>query len=137
MRHWSGNKFCLQVDTFEVVKNNIFDMLGDLAQEFNSEQLDSLFSKFETISARPVTDAMKIMDVMRRFAASDTKVGDRLERIYIAVGSSKHPLLSCKSEHGLDNWVDGGTLQEDSNALQRSPTDYAYPYLTLAQVLGS
>lgn len=122
----------MQVDTFEVVKNNIFDMLGDLAQEFNSDQLDSLFSKFETISARPVTDAMKIMDVMRRFAASDTKVGDTLERIFIAAASSKHSLPSCKSKHGLDNWIDGGTLQEDHNALQRSPPDYAYPYLTFA-----
>ena len=72
----------VQVDTFEVVKNNIFDMLGDLAQDFNNEQLDSLFSKFEACSSRPVTDAMKIMDVMRRLAASDTKVSTSISAHY-------------------------------------------------------
>ena len=64
----------LQVDTFETVKNNVFDMLGDLAQDFNNEQLDVLFSKFEDCNGRPIPDAMKIMDLMRRLAKSDTKV---------------------------------------------------------------
>jgi len=63
-----------QVDTFEAVKNNIFDMLGDLAQDFNNEQLDLLFSKFKVNKGRPVPDSMKIMDLMRRLAKSDTKV---------------------------------------------------------------
>ena len=62
-----------QVDTFEAVKNNIFDMLGDLAQDFNDEQLDLLFSKFEVNKGRPVPDSIKIMDLMRRLAKSDTK----------------------------------------------------------------
>lgn len=64
----------MQVDTFETVKNNVFDMLGDLAQDFNNEQLDVLFSKFEDCNVRPVPDAMKIMDLMRRLAKCDTKV---------------------------------------------------------------
>lgn len=62
------------MDTFETVKNNVFDMLGDLAQDFNNEQLDVLFSKFEDCNVRPVPDAMKIMDLMRRLAKCDTKV---------------------------------------------------------------
>lgn len=49
-------------------------MLGDLAQDFNNEQLDVLFSKFEDCNVRPIPDAMKIMDLMRRLAKSDTKV---------------------------------------------------------------
>ena len=56
------------------MKNNVYDMLGDLAQDFNNEQLDTLFSKFEACTGRPVPDAMKIMDLMRRLAKSDTKV---------------------------------------------------------------
>lgn len=64
----------LQVDTFETVKNNVFDMLGDLAQDFNNEQLNVLFSKFKDCNVRPVPEAMKIMDLMRRLAKCDTKV---------------------------------------------------------------
>ena len=54
------------------MKNNVYDMLGDLAQDFNNQQLDALFSKFEACTGRP--DAMKIMDLMQRLAKSDTKV---------------------------------------------------------------
>lgn len=61
-----------QVDTFEAVKNNVYDMLGDLAQDLNNQQLDALFNKFEGCTGRQ--DAMKIMDLMRRLAKSDTKV---------------------------------------------------------------
>ena len=64
----------LQVDTFETVKNNVYNMLGELAQDFNAEQLDVLFKKFEACAGWPVPDAMKIMDLMRRLAKSDTKV---------------------------------------------------------------
>ena len=64
----------LQVDTFETVKDNVYDLLGDLAQDFNNEQLDILFSKFEDCNVRPVSNAMKVMDLMRRLAKHDTKV---------------------------------------------------------------
>lgn len=60
------------MDTFETVKNNVYDMLGALAQDFNAQQLDALFSKFEGCSGGQ--DATKIMDLMRRLAKSDTKV---------------------------------------------------------------
>ena len=86
------------MDTFEAVKNNIFDMLGDLAQDFNDEQLDLLFSKFEVNKGRPVPDSIKIMDLMRRLAKSDTKAPPPLptppvcslalrQAVYINIGS--------------------------------------------------
>ncbi len=67
------SKLVMQVDTFETVKDNVYDLLGDLAQDFNNEQLDILFSKFEDCNVRPVSNAMKVMDLMRRMAKHDTK----------------------------------------------------------------
>ena len=74
MREVQAQGIVLQVDTFETVKDNVYDLLGDLAQDFNNEQLDILFSKFEDCSVRPVSNAMKVMDLMRRLAKHDTKV---------------------------------------------------------------
>ena len=74
------------------MKNNVYDMLGDLAQDFNNEQLDTLFSKFEACTGKPLPDAMKIMDLMRRLAKSDTKVGLFSARSCGRVAAHKEPL---------------------------------------------
>lgn len=65
----------LQVDTFEAVKNNVYTMLGDLAQDFNGNQMDLLFNKFEACSSLSrQTDTVKVMNLIRQLAVSDSKV---------------------------------------------------------------
>lgn len=62
------------MDTFEVVKNNVYAMLGDLAMDFTDAQLDSLFHKFQGCTDWPLADTMKILALMRRLAAADNEV---------------------------------------------------------------
>ena len=45
--HKSMQATVQQVDTFETVKNNVYNMLGELAQDFTDTQLNVLFRKFE------------------------------------------------------------------------------------------
>eukprot|EP00245_Coleochaete_scutata_P011528 TRINITY_DN429_c0_g2_i1.p1 TRINITY_DN429_c0_g2~~TRINITY_DN429_c0_g2_i1.p1 ORF type:complete len:2250 (-),score=350.03 TRINITY_DN429_c0_g2_i1:694-7287(-) len=60
-------------DQFEAVKNNIFDLLADLAWSFSPEQLDSLFGRFERSQGRPAADIVKILQLIKKLARSDTK----------------------------------------------------------------
>ncbi|GBG68280.1 hypothetical protein CBR_g2828 [Chara braunii] len=60
-------------DQFEAVKNNIFDLLADLAWSFSPEQLDSLFGRFERSQGRPASDIVKILQLVKKLARSDTK----------------------------------------------------------------
>eukprot|EP00897_Mesotaenium_endlicherianum_P008194 jgi/Mesen1/7402/ME000388S06619 len=60
-------------DQFEVVKNNIFDLLADLAWSFSDAQLDSLFSRFEKTQGRTPADIVKILQLVKKLAESDTK----------------------------------------------------------------
>lgn len=81
-RAWPGHVAhswccCRQVDTFEAVKNNVYAMLGELAQDFDGNQMDLLFNKFEACSslASRQTDTMKVMNLVQQLAVSDSKVG--------------------------------------------------------------
>ena len=65
----------LQVDTFEAVKHNVYNMLGDLAQDFDSHQMDLLFTKFEGAQDWSVGDTLKVMELVAKLALADDKVG--------------------------------------------------------------
>lgn len=62
------------MDQFETVKDNVYAMLGDLAQDFTTEQLDMLFKKFEDSAVLLLADALKVVHLTRCLAKSDTKV---------------------------------------------------------------
>ena len=65
---------CVQVDTFEAVKNNVYSVLGDLAKDLAGPELDLLFSKFEACIGWPAPDALKAMDLLKQLAKSDAMV---------------------------------------------------------------
>ena len=65
---------CVQVDTFEAVKNNVYSVLGDLAKDLAGPELDLLFSKFEACIGWPAPDALKAMDLLKQLAKSDATV---------------------------------------------------------------
>ncbi|KAK3263467.1 Ubiquitin carboxyl-terminal hydrolase 24, partial [Cymbomonas tetramitiformis] len=58
-------------DTHEALKQNIFNMLADLARYFSSEQLDSLFNRFEHSMAASREDTPKILELAKKLAHSD------------------------------------------------------------------
>ncbi|CAI7873468.1 unnamed protein product, partial [Closterium sp. NIES-54] len=60
-------------DQFEAVKNNIFDLLAELAWSFSDEQLDSLFSRLQHIQGRSAADIAKLMQLVKKLARSDTR----------------------------------------------------------------
>ena len=62
------------MDTFEAVKNNVYAMLGDLAQDFNGHQMDLLFTKFEDAHSWSGPDASKVLDLVGKLAQADAKV---------------------------------------------------------------
>eukprot|EP00884_Botryococcus_braunii_P021288 jgi/Botrbrau1/7843/Bobra.9_2s0021.2 len=55
-------------------------MLGDLAQDFTTEQLDMVFNKFEDSAVWVLADALKVVHLTRCLAKSDTN-GARVERV--------------------------------------------------------
>lgn len=60
-------------DQFETVKANIFDLIADLAWSFSSEQLDSLFGRFERSQGQSASDIVKILTLVKKLARSDNK----------------------------------------------------------------
>lgn len=57
------------------MKNNVYAMLGDLAQDFNGNQMDLLFNKFQACShLSRQTDVVKVMNLVCQLAISDNKV---------------------------------------------------------------
>lgn len=62
------------MDQFETVKDNVYGMLGDLAQDFTTEQLDMVFNKFEDSAVWVLADALKVVHLTRCLAKSDTNV---------------------------------------------------------------
>ena len=71
---WPEDGACMQVDTFEAVKNNVYSVLGDLAKDLAGPELDLLFSKFEACVGWPAPDALKAMDLLKQLAKSDATV---------------------------------------------------------------
>mmetsp|Transcript_26886 Transcript_26886/g.88225 ORF Transcript_26886/g.88225 Transcript_26886/m.88225 type:complete len:2487 (+) Transcript_26886:54-7514(+) len=90
-------------DTFEAVRHNIFNLLADLSWHFSSEQLDSLFSKFEQSNGGRQADAAKILEVVRRLASGDQKgimaqrLLDLLWRMHLS-GEGPPEVLSALTE---------------------------------------
>ncbi|GIL73346.1 hypothetical protein Vretifemale_3533 [Volvox reticuliferus] len=62
-----------QEDTFDAVKTNVCHMIKQLAQHLRPQQLDLLFSKFENRKGRTLPDTLRLLDLLRRLAQSDTK----------------------------------------------------------------
>lgn len=62
-----------QEDTFDAVKTNVCHMIKQLAQHLRPQQLDLLFSKFENRKGRTLPDTLRLLDLLRRLALSDTK----------------------------------------------------------------
>ena len=73
----------LQVDTFEAVKNNVYNMLGDLAQNFDGKQMDLLFTKFEGAHTWAVADTLKVMDLVAKLALADDKARPALPVVVV------------------------------------------------------
>lgn len=63
-----------QVETFEVVKVNLYNTLGQLATVMDDVQLDLLFKKFEDSRSRPLPDTLRLFELLQRLVASDTRV---------------------------------------------------------------
>ena len=100
-RMHDGGVRWLQVDTFEAVKNNVYAMLGDLAQDFNGNQMDLLFNKFEacsSLSSRQ-TDTMKVMNLVQQLAVSDSKVLPGLQSPQILQLGAGCPPTCCWHSH--------------------------------------
>ena len=65
------------METFEVVKVNLYNTLGQLATVMDDAQLDLLFKKFEDSRSRPLPDTLRLFELLRRLVASDTRVRAR------------------------------------------------------------
>lgn len=63
-----------QVETFEVVKVNLYNTMGTLATVMDDEQLDLLFKKFEDSHSRPLPDTLRLFELLHRLVASDSRV---------------------------------------------------------------
>jgi hypothetical protein len=63
-----------QEDTFEGVKVNVYQILGDISASFSHQQMDMLFSKFQAAKSRPVPDTLLLLELCRRLAFSDKQV---------------------------------------------------------------
>lgn len=72
-----------KADTFDVVKNNVFGILGELAMGFTASQLDGLFARLEKCKGWPAADTLRLVELMRRFAKSDQRaiMADRVLRL--------------------------------------------------------
>ncbi|KAK9798582.1 hypothetical protein WJX73_003480 [Symbiochloris irregularis] len=109
-----------KVDTFEAVKNNVYAMLGDLAQDFNGNQMDLLFNKFEACSnLSRQTDVVKVMNLVCQLAVSDSKgalAGRILGLLWEMVMNPEAPPELSRS---------GGLV----DAIAHYGSDYAWDYM--------
>ena len=64
----------VQVETFEVVKVNLYNTLGALATVMDEAQLDLLFKKFEGSRSRPLSDTLRLFSLLQRLVVSDSRV---------------------------------------------------------------
>ena len=56
------------------MKTNVYDMLAQVASHFSPDQLDMLFSKFQPNKERSLLDTLKLAELLKRLAASDSEV---------------------------------------------------------------
>jgi hypothetical protein len=64
----------MQADQSVSVKDNVYAMLNYLAQDFTIDQLDLMFNKFEGSPVSVLADALKVVQLTRNLAKSDTNV---------------------------------------------------------------
>ena len=64
-----------QEGTFDVVKNNVYGMIEELAAGLSPQQLDLLFKKFEMHKGRSLSDTLRLLELLKKLATSDSKVG--------------------------------------------------------------
>lgn len=64
----------MQADQSVSVKDNVYAMLNHLAQDFTIDHLDLMFNKFEGSSVSLLADSLKVVQLTRNLAKSDTKV---------------------------------------------------------------
>lgn len=68
-----GRIAATQEDTFEAVKDNVYNLLGTLAMALGSVQLDVLFSKFESCGAGGVSGDAHLTHLLNKLIESDTQ----------------------------------------------------------------
>jgi hypothetical protein len=69
----------VQEDTYEAVKTNVYDMMAQVASHFSPDQLDMLFSKLQPNKERSLLDTLKLAELLKRLAASDSEVSASLQ----------------------------------------------------------
>ncbi|KAK9820599.1 hypothetical protein WJX72_012157 [[Myrmecia] bisecta] len=83
-----------KVDTFETVKNNVYAILGDLAQDFDRPQQQLLFQKLGQCDRMPLADRLRVMDLLRCLAETDKKaamINDVVELLWNITMSADAP----------------------------------------------
>ena len=64
----------LQAETFEVVKANLYQSLGQLATVMDDAHLDFLFQRFESARSRPLPDTLRLFGLLQQLVLSDSRV---------------------------------------------------------------
>eukprot|EP00798_Chlamydomonas_sp_ICE-L_P003512 gene3512-13583_t len=71
-----------QEGTFDEIKVNVYQIIEDLAARgLPPEQLDTLFYKFEIGRERSLPDTLRLLDLLKKLAASDSKAPHIAERL--------------------------------------------------------
>ncbi len=65
---------CSQAETFEVVKANLYQSLGQLATVMDDAHLDFLFQRFESARSRPLPDTLRLFGLLQQLVLSDSRV---------------------------------------------------------------
>ena len=66
-----------QAETFEVVKANLYQSLGQLATVMDDQHLDFLFQRFESARSRPLPDTLRLFGLLQQLVLSDSRVSCR------------------------------------------------------------
>ncbi|WIA22029.1 hypothetical protein OEZ85_004379 [Tetradesmus obliquus] len=82
-------------DTYEAVKQHMFDLLAEIASRFSRNQLDMLFAKLQAARQRSTQDTQRLLGLLQHLAASDKevhmceKIGDMVWDL--TMGDGVHP----------------------------------------------
>lgn len=85
----------MQEDTYEAVKQHMFDLLAEIASRFSRNQLDMLFAKLQAARQRSTQDTQRLLGLLQHLAASDKevhmceKIGDMVWDL--TMGDGVHP----------------------------------------------